>query len=185
MILGVGVENTFTIRESEPLSGKTRLYELHVNGNLAWSGPGDRSGRCAAYRDPGRYRRSRAAAQQLKTAPDPGQLEPAGVSFVRGRRAAVDARPSRQLSSGLRHGRSRRNQGSFSPVSAFTISSPALPRGFLSPCLRAADPAAEQHGTRNAPCEAPEGQDEGGESAHIGKNINKCGHSNGLRACRG
>lgn len=40
-IMGIKVEKTFTIRESEPLSGETRLYELHVNGKLAWSGAGD------------------------------------------------------------------------------------------------------------------------------------------------
>lgn len=44
-------------------------------------------------------------------------------------------------SSDLRHGRIARYQGSFSPVSDLMISSPALPRGFLSPCLIAADPA--------------------------------------------
>ncbi len=40
-VMGIEVEKTFTIYESQPIAGETRLYELWIDDQLAWSGPGD------------------------------------------------------------------------------------------------------------------------------------------------
>lgn len=40
-IMGIGVEKTFTIHESEPLAEEVRLYELRIDDKLVWTGQGD------------------------------------------------------------------------------------------------------------------------------------------------
>lgn len=40
-IMGIEVEKTFTIHESEPLAGEVRLYELRIDDKLVWTGQGD------------------------------------------------------------------------------------------------------------------------------------------------
>ena len=36
--LGLVVEKTFEIRESEPLGGEVRQYELRIDGQVVWDG---------------------------------------------------------------------------------------------------------------------------------------------------
>lgn len=40
-IMGIDVEKTFTVNETEPIAGGVRLYELYIDGQLKWSGAGD------------------------------------------------------------------------------------------------------------------------------------------------
>jgi hypothetical protein len=39
--LGLKVEKTFEIRQSEPIADSVRQYELRIDGELTWSGMGD------------------------------------------------------------------------------------------------------------------------------------------------
>ncbi len=39
--MGVEVDKTFTIYESQPVAGEVRLYELWIDDQLAWNGAGD------------------------------------------------------------------------------------------------------------------------------------------------
>jgi hypothetical protein len=40
-VMGIGVEKTFTIYESEPFAGEVRMYELRIDDKLVWTGQGD------------------------------------------------------------------------------------------------------------------------------------------------
>ena len=39
--MGLEVSKTWTIRESEPIGSDVRQYELHIDGQLKWSGIGN------------------------------------------------------------------------------------------------------------------------------------------------
>jgi hypothetical protein len=40
-VMGIEVEKTFTIHETEPFAGDVRLYELRIDDKLVWTGQGD------------------------------------------------------------------------------------------------------------------------------------------------